>query len=89
MTIGVALVLIAIGAILRFAVATTSTHGINLHTIGVILMLVGVLGVVVWALVWAPWARSRRTTYRQRPPIDEERHVYRSDAGDYEDQYPR
>ena len=44
MTIGAALLLIAVGAILRFAVQTVSTHGIDLHTIGDILMIIGVVG---------------------------------------------
>ena len=72
MTIGAGLLLIAVGAILRFGISTVSTHGIGVHTIGDILMLVGVLGVVLWLLVWAPWApraRSRRTVVqRQVPP---------------------
>ena len=37
-------------------------------------MLVGILGVVLWLLVWAPWApraRSRRTVYRREVPPDE------------------
>ena len=89
MTIGAALILIALGAILRFAISTVTTHGINLHTIGNILMLVGVLGVVIWTLVWGPWARRRRSTDRPRAPADEEHHIYRSDAGDYKDQYLR
>jgi hypothetical protein len=61
MTIGAALLLLAAGAVLRFAVATSSIHGIDLHTIGDILMIVGVLGLVLWLVVWAPWARSRRS----------------------------
>jgi hypothetical protein len=74
MTIGVGIFLIAVGAILRFAVSTVSTHGFGIHTIGDILMLVGALGVVLWLLVWAPWApraRSRRTVYRREevPPV--------------------
>lgn len=60
MTIGAALLLIAAGAILRFAITTVSTHGINLHTIGDILMIVGVLGLLLWFFVWAPWVRNRR-----------------------------
>jgi len=35
-------VVIAVGAILRFAVSVTTT-GFNLHTIGLILMIVGVV----------------------------------------------
>jgi len=71
MGIGPGLVLIAVGAILRFAISTVSTHGIAVHTIGDILMLVGVLGVALWLVVWAPWARSRRTVYRREVPPDE------------------
>jgi hypothetical protein len=79
MTIGAGLILIAVGAILRFGISTVSTHGFGIHTIGDILMLVGALGVVLWLLVWAPWApraRSRRTVYRREevPP------AYREDA---------
>ena len=71
MTIGAGLILIAVGAILRFGISTVSTHGFGVHTIGDILMVVGILGVVLWLLVWAPWApraRSRRTVYREVPP---------------------
>jgi hypothetical protein len=71
MTIGAGLILIAVGAILRFGISTVSTHGFGIHTIGDILMLVGALGVVLWLLVWAPWApraRRRRTVYREVPP---------------------
>jgi hypothetical protein len=75
MTIGAALLLIMAGAILRFAVATAATHGIDLHTIGDILMIVGVLGLVLWLVVWAPWTRSRRPAARQAPPPDGYRQV--------------
>ena len=55
MRIGGSLVLIAVGAILKFAV-TWSTSGINLANVGVILMVVGVVGLVV-SLVLANTAR--------------------------------
>jgi hypothetical protein len=80
MRIGAGLLLIAVGAILRFGLATVSTHGIALHTIGDILMIVGVLGVVLWLVVSAPWSR-RRPAYREDAPVyREERVVYREDA---------
>jgi hypothetical protein len=79
MRIGAGLLLIAVGAILRFGISTVSTHGIAIHTIGDILMLVGVLGVVLWMVVWAPWARGRRTTYRREAPVAQEERVYRED----------
>jgi hypothetical protein len=81
MRIGAGLLLIAVGAILRFGISTVSTHGVAIHTIGDILMVVGVLGVVLWMVVWAPWSRSRRPVYRDEPPVyREERAVYRTDT---------
>ena len=86
MTIGAGILLIAVGAILRFGISTVSTHGFGIHTIGDILMLVGALGVVLWLLVFAPWApraRSRRTLYRDEvppPPVEEVRTTRRYTA---------
>jgi hypothetical protein len=64
-----------------------STHDIAIHTIGDILMIVGVLGVVLWLVVSAPWSRRRQPahrddmpTYREEPVYREERSVYRADA---------
>src|ERR1700719_1543693 len=71
MTVGAALLLIAVGAILRFAITTVTTHGVDVHTIGDILMIVGVIGLVIWFFVWAPWARSRR--YPAAPAQEERR----------------
>ena len=91
MTIGAGLALIAVGAILRFGISTVSTHGIAVHAIGDILMLVGVLGVLLWLVVWAPWARNRRAAYRRPVPPDEEvvtTRRYPAD-GPYQDDYPR
>ena len=68
MTFGAALALIAVGAILRFGIATGHTHGIAVHTIGDILMIVGALGVVLWVIMFAPWARRRRVVYREELP---------------------
>ena len=44
---GAGIALLPGGAILRFAVATTSTHGLNVHVVGVILMLAGALGLAL------------------------------------------
>lgn len=46
MTIGTSLFLIAVGAILKFAI-TVSVAGIDLHTVGVILMVVGIVGLLI------------------------------------------
>jgi hypothetical protein len=92
MTIGAGLVLIALGAILRFAVSTVSTHGFGIHTIGDILMAVGAVGVLLWLVVWAPWARNRRASYRRPLPPDDADEVVmtrRRTNLPYEDEYPR
>lgn len=46
MAIGTSITLIAIGAILRFAVDFSIT-GIQIHTVGLILMIVGILGLAI------------------------------------------
>ena len=80
MRIGAGLLLIAVGAVLRFGISTVSTHGVAIHTIGDILMIVGILGVVLWLVVSAPWGRRRRPAYREDAPVYREEPVYRADA---------
>lgn len=58
MRIGGALILVAIGAILTFAINVDHSHGININTIGVILMVVG----AIWAIAELAVAFSRRRT---------------------------
>ena len=65
MSTGTAFFLIAVGAILRFAFATTSTHGLDVHVVGVILILIGVVGLVL-SLVMSSPLNPRRV--RPRPP---------------------
>jgi hypothetical protein len=57
MTAGVALFLIAVGAILRFAI-TDSISGVDLSTVGVILMIVGALGLLL-SIFYETMSRSR------------------------------
>jgi hypothetical protein len=59
MTLGTSLLLVAVGAILRYAV-TASVSGIELHTVGLILMIVGVIGAIL-SVIWMFFS-SRRTT---------------------------
>jgi hypothetical protein len=54
MGIGVSLILIAVGAILAFAVHVTG-HGFNVHTIGVILLVVGAVGALLSMVFWSSW----------------------------------
>ena len=62
MGIGVSIFMIAVGAILAFAVSV-QTDGFNLNTIGVILMIVGGLGLLLSLLFWSsmPWGRRDET----------------------------
>ena len=79
MGLGTSIFLIAVGAVLRFAVSVTA-HGFSIHTIGVILMVVGAVGVVLsllWMTVWSG-RRAARAGYvdgrgyadRGAPPAD-------------------
>ena len=54
MGIGVSLVLIAAGAILTWAVNAT-VSGLNIHTVGVILLIVGAIGFVLSLVFWSTW----------------------------------
>jgi uncharacterized membrane protein HdeD (DUF308 family) len=61
MTIGSSLLLIAVGAILKWAV-TAHVTGLNLQNMGVILMVVGVIGLAIglYLLVRPRWAAGAR-----------------------------
>jgi uncharacterized YccA/Bax inhibitor family protein len=78
MGIGVSLLLIAIGAILAFAVSAT-VQGIDLATVGVILMIVGAIGLLVDLLIWAPRRRPSTVAdpYAGRTRVVEERESLR------------
>jgi hypothetical protein len=54
MGIGVSLILIAVGAILTWAV-TATVSGIDINTVGVILMVVGLAGLVLSLVFWSSW----------------------------------
>jgi len=47
-------VLIAVGAVLAFAVSVTG-HGFNIHTIGIILLVVGAIGALTSMIFWSSW----------------------------------
>jgi uncharacterized protein DUF6458 len=91
---GTCITLIVVGAVLRFAVHKSSTHGLNVHVVGVILILAGVLGLVLSLLVWgrsrnrrprgydsgAPPVVEEHRVYMSQPPAVEERRVYRDES---------
>lgn len=76
MATGTSIFLIALGAILTFAVDVT-VAGLDIDVVGIILMIVGAIGIVV-SLLWLDRATSpRRTVVEEREPgrVVEERHV--------------
>jgi hypothetical protein len=74
MGIGVSLILIAVGAILTWAV-TTTVSGVDLNTVGVILMVVGAVGALISLVFWSSWGGfggySRDTIVRDRDRVVE------------------
>lgn len=54
MGIGVSIILIAIGAVLAFAVHAT-TSGFSIHTVGYILLVVGIVGALISLTFWSSW----------------------------------
>jgi hypothetical protein len=71
MGLGVGIFLLAVGAVLAFAIHVT-TSGVDLHTIGYILMGVGALGILLSLIFWSSWGgpirRTDVTTVNDRLP---------------------
>jgi hypothetical protein len=66
MTVGASLFLVAVGAILRYAV-TAHVEGVNLDIAGLVLMIVGVVGLVIGLFLMFS-GRDRATVPPPRPP---------------------
>ncbi|MGN6799539.1 MAG: DUF6458 family protein [Gaiellaceae bacterium] len=69
MGIGASLILIAAGAIITFAIHVSTSSAFNLHTIGIILLVVGIIGAVMSMIFWSSWGGfggSRDTTVIER-----------------------
>jgi Domain of unknown function (DUF6458) len=69
MGLGVGIFLAAADAVLAFAV-TGTVNGLNIHAVGWILLIVGIVGIVLSMIFWSSWAgpgywsgSRRRTTY--------------------------
>lgn len=73
MGLGIGLLLAAAGAVLAFAVSDT-VSGVNIHAIGWILLVVGIVGVLLSLVFWSSWAGpgywsgARRRTYVDEGP---------------------
>ena len=68
MTIGASIFLIAVGAILKYAVDVT-VSGIEIQTIGLILMIAGVVGRVISLFLLTQADRRRPVVYEERDPV--------------------
>jgi Domain of unknown function (DUF6458) len=76
---GVSLFLIALGAVLAFAVEVEA-EGFDINTIGVILMIVGAVGLVLSLIFWSSWGGFHRRevyvdrgdTVRRRTVVDDQ-----------------
>jgi hypothetical protein len=78
--IGTSIGVIAIGAILDFAVRVDNPN-VNINTVGLILMIVGAVGLLISFVFWNSWggfgsAYQRRRVYRTDPgeTVVEDRH---------------
>jgi beta-lactamase regulating signal transducer with metallopeptidase domain len=77
MGIGFGLILVAAGAVMAFAVDVSHSHGFNINTVGWILMIVGVVGVVLDLVLFMPRRRVTRTVSSTRPTGIEDTTVVR------------
>jgi hypothetical protein len=71
MGLGVSLFLIAVGAILTWAVSAEAS-GIDIQVVGVILMIVGLVGFLLSMLFWSSWGGPGYITGRRRATYVEE-----------------
>jgi predicted membrane channel-forming protein YqfA (hemolysin III family) len=74
MSIGASIFLLVVGAILTFAVNVT-TSGFNINTVGIILMVAGVVGLLLSLLFWSSFSpyRRRSTVYPEERVVEERR----------------
>ena len=68
MGIGTSLFLIAVGAILYFAV-DADVSGIQITTVGIILMVIGIVGLLISIFFLGEWRRRYRTPVDERPVV--------------------
>jgi hypothetical protein len=71
MGVTASILLIAVGAIIAFAV-NADVSGVNVHAIGWILLIVGAIGLLLSLIFWSSWGgfggyRRRETSVRDEP----------------------
>jgi predicted membrane channel-forming protein YqfA (hemolysin III family) len=75
MSVGASIFLLVVGAILTFAVNVTA-EGFNINTVGIILMVAGVIGLLLSLLFWSSFSPSRRRSavvYPEERVVEERR----------------
>ncbi len=75
MRIGTSIVIMAIGAVMAFAIEVDSAEGFNINTAGIILMIAGAIGLLASLVIFSP--RRRETVVDDRAAG---RTVYRDDV---------
>ena len=75
MPLGTSIFLIAVGAILRYAVKD-SLQAIDLQVVGLILMIVGVIGLAISLLYMTLWSRDRGAVPPGERPVRRDREYY-------------
>jgi hypothetical protein len=73
MGLGVSLLLIAVGAVLGFAVHPSGNQPVDVNVVGYVLFVVGLVGVLLSLVWWESWAGPgywgrRRTVVHDGPP---------------------
>jgi hypothetical protein len=94
MSTGAVIALLAVGAILRFAIAPGSQPGLHVHVVGIVLMLAGTVGLLLSLLGRGPLNRRghppggyrRDPPTRTRPTLTRQRGGYQSRPPTAEDQ---
>jgi predicted membrane channel-forming protein YqfA (hemolysin III family) len=75
MSIGASIFLLVVGAILTFAV-NVDAKGFSIDTVGIILMIAGVVGLLLSLLFWSsfsPYRRRSATPYPEERVVEERR----------------
>ena len=75
MGIGLGIILIVVGAIFTFTSLDSNWFNTNLNTVGIILMVAGVVGLLLSLLFWSNFSpyRRRSTAYPEERVVEERR----------------
>ena len=73
MGIGVSLILIAVGAVLAWAVSA-EVSGVDIQVVGVILLIVGAIGALMSLIFWSSWGGFGGPAGRRRETIVDDRY---------------